>query len=189
MKTADGGYEYQKGSNRSLPSRDLATYEWALGFSKKELEGLKILDLGAHKDQRFARQLGGDVVSISPDFSDERGREKEIDKIQYPAVAGLGQQLPFADNTFDREFDYGGPGIFIDDLKEKVLFLREVIRTLKEGGQYVTLLVDQENILEFETVEKILKLEFDNLNIKFEDINYRSMPFGKRFILKKQKCT
>ena len=109
-----------------------------LNLSPTEVEdfrGKRILDLGAGAHLQFARGLEkagikADVVSLSPAFADQYWREamegrKESDKL----VAAMGEQLPFADESFDR--------IVSDSVLEHLhtherymLFLKEVVRVL-----------------------------------------------------------
>ena len=113
-----------------------------LNLSPTEVEdfrGKRILDLGAGAHLQFARGLekagiNADVVSLSPAFADKYWREamkgrKESDML----VAAMGEQLPFADESFDR--------IVSDDVlehlhthKRYILFLKEVVRVLAPKG-------------------------------------------------------
>ena len=70
--------EFIKGTieHRRQPSggRGIATYEKQLMFDRKDLEGKKILDLGAGPEVKFAKELGesginAEVISLSPDFT------------------------------------------------------------------------------------------------------------------------
>jgi len=120
----------------------LEAYALGLNISPDEVEGFrdkKVLDLGAGAHLQFARGLekagiSTDVVSFSPAFADENwtgrmeGRKPE-DKL----VAGMGEQLPFADESFDRI-------VCLEVLEHLhtyeryVLFLKEVVRVLKPTG-------------------------------------------------------
>jgi SAM-dependent methyltransferase len=119
--------------------RELGTYERILGFNRKELEKLTILDLGCGPELKFSEGLKesgihAHVISLSPDFSSKEHTDKAraIDP-EATLVAAIGQKLPFKDNTFDRVM-----GLSVHDhLPNSEAFLElvlEVIRILKDGG-------------------------------------------------------
>src|SRR3989338_5729477 len=89
--------------------KGLEAYAAGLNVSSfHDFEGKRVLDLGAGAHLQFARGIEkagikADVVSLSPAFADQYWREamegrKESDKL----VAAMGEQLPFADESFDR---------------------------------------------------------------------------------------
>lgn len=92
----------------------METYERQLGFSREQLIGKRVLDLGGGPEAKLARELTAQgitslVVSVSPDYSLPEHRKplkasgKPIPKGHpaEPFVAAKGQQLPFVDDSFD----------------------------------------------------------------------------------------
>lgn len=119
--------------------RDLSTYETRLMFNRKDLEGKKILDLGAGPEVKFAKELAeagikADVTSLSPDFSEARHAKKALRSLPDAAlIAGTGQALPFRNESFDRVF-----ALHVDEHLNREMFLgfiSEMARVLKRGGE------------------------------------------------------
>jgi len=137
-------YHYiQRTIDSSWPpeGRDLSTYERELLFDKRELEGKVVLDLGAGLEAKFAKQLKeagikAEVISLSPDFIEEKYRTKS--KESFPEgkfVAAIGQALPFKDESFDMIFAF-----YLIQHLTPGNFLRcayEMARVLKKGGRAV----------------------------------------------------
>lgn len=120
--------------------RGLDDYEEQLGFSRKELEGKKVLDLGSGTDLMLEQGLkdagiGAYVVNFSPDFSSQKHAQHARESSPAaPIVAGVGEALPFADRTFDvilclHVLEH------LPSRDEYVAFCREVIRVLTPGGR------------------------------------------------------
>lgn len=121
--------------------RPVADYERLLGFDRSDLEGKKVLDLGAGPELKFAKELRDSgstakVVSLSPDFADRqhaaRARKAHPEGVM---VAGTGNNLPFADGSFDRIYalrvlDH----VPLDDASFFGL-LEEVGRVLADNGE------------------------------------------------------
>ncbi|MFH1201034.1 MAG: class I SAM-dependent methyltransferase [bacterium] len=140
---SDKNLKYAKKSiEHSLGYHDkgLEAYAFGLGIkSFKDFEGKKVLDLGAGAHLQFARGLEragikADVVSFSPAFTDKiwlnyiRDR-KESDKI----VAGMGEELPFASEIFDRVMCLD----VVEHLHTReryLIFLKEITRVLAPNG-------------------------------------------------------
>lgn len=135
--------KYNKGTieHRLQPDggRDLATYEKQLMFDRKDLEGKKILDLGAGPEIKLTKELkksgiNAEVISLSPDFSEKKYAGKV--KTLFPdskLVAGVGQTLPFSNESFDRIFAF-----HVDEHITREMFfgfISEMARTLKDGGE------------------------------------------------------
>lgn len=135
--------------------RGLLDYVGGLGLFLDDLDGT-ILDLGSGAEQQLNQDverimtvnpelgLHPDIISLSPDMSDEvfRQRLHESDGYKGKTVAAIGQKLPFADATFDRVlslgslinyagFEQGG------NANEAVVqaWMNEVVRVLKPDGQ------------------------------------------------------
>ncbi|MGH7158044.1 MAG: class I SAM-dependent methyltransferase [Candidatus Saccharimonadales bacterium] len=86
--------------------RDLNSYEQVLGFRRKDLEGRRVLDLGAGPEVKFAARLAvsgirGHVVSLSPDFANRQVFDRARSAHPHNLEIGFGQDLPFADRSFD----------------------------------------------------------------------------------------
>ena len=125
--------------------RNYFRYKRELGFHEEALQGKLILDLGSGPNEPIAnskrlKELGGNVVSLSPDYKLPEYRDGAV---RHPtwnniSVAGIGQELPFADNTFDRVWAltsvtfYGDPQDVPDAEK---YWGPEVCRVLKPGGE------------------------------------------------------
>ncbi|MDD5489143.1 MAG: class I SAM-dependent methyltransferase [Candidatus Moranbacteria bacterium] len=119
--------------------RSLDDYEKTLGFRRQDLEGIRVLDLGCGPEIKLARglknaKIDADVVSLSPDFSIENHRllVKRFAQ-EYGLVAGIGQDMPFKDNRFDRVLCLNT----YDHLPSKRAFVEmvlEIFRVMKDGG-------------------------------------------------------
>src|SRR3989344_2033103 len=91
--------------------RDAQQYAEELEIVLDEFRGKRVLDLGAASGLGFARGLAelnidAEVHSLSPAF-EEPGPAQEVwgfvqDEAAKGAVAGMGQELPYSDNSFDR---------------------------------------------------------------------------------------
>ncbi|MFA5926528.1 MAG: class I SAM-dependent methyltransferase [Parcubacteria group bacterium] len=119
--------------------RSLDDYEEILGFQRQDLEGMRVLDLGCGPEIKLARglknsKINADVVSLSPDFSieDHRLLVKRFNQ-EYDMVAGIGQNIPFKDNRFDRVLCLNT----YDHLPSKKAFVEtvlEILRILRDDG-------------------------------------------------------
>jgi len=118
--------------------RSLEEYERKLMFSRDELAGKVVLDLGAGPTLRFANEIeasGVDakVISLSADFSDEKYRGTAQEHSNGAVVAGLAQALPFKDGSFDEIFGlHIAEHLLTEDIRRAAL--HEVARVLKGGG-------------------------------------------------------
>ena len=119
--------------------RELAAYEAQLQFDREDLKGKKVLDLGAGPELKFAKELkesgiDADVISLSPDFADEKYRKKA--QRSFPegkTITGVGQALPFQDESFDKIFAF-----HVDEhLSQGAFFgvVAEMARVLRGGGE------------------------------------------------------
>lgn len=122
--------------------RGLSEYENILGFDRSELQGKIVLDLGAGPEVKFAKDLresniNATVTEFSPDFFYKEFREMANQSFaSVNKVAGLGQSLPFKDNSFDVVIALH----VLDHLeilgKEVYLrFINEIGRVLTKGGK------------------------------------------------------
>ncbi len=118
----------------------LADYLGKFDLSEDELRGKKVLDIGSSVQAKFAseaRDKGIEVISLNPEFASERiGMKMSMREKGLAGVAALAQELPFPDNTFDREVSlHGVPGYLPEFVSEYRLAFQEMIRTLKPGGE------------------------------------------------------
>ena len=123
--------------------REASAYIHQLGISPEHLEGKRVLDLGAGRDLNFARGLPeenihAEVVSLSPAFSFLHpyiARDgAEAGKL---AVAGMAEELPFKENTFDTAVMFYVT-MHIDSDERMKACITEIVRVLKpEGVAYI----------------------------------------------------
>ena len=121
--------------------RTIEDYEKMLMFTREEVRGKKVLDLGCGHKVRLAKSLKEEgitdqVISLSPDFIEEKYVESA--KKSFPEaklVAGVAQNLPFPDESFDNIFALH---VFqYLSLKQLTDMISEVARTLKAGGKAI----------------------------------------------------
>ena len=125
-----------------LGGRDLDSYLRLLEIPLEDLKGKKILDLGSGKRLKLAddlkeKNIDAEVYSFSPIFAETPARATaalvaEPDSYE-KTVAGMGEALPYADESFDRVialhvFEY------VDEAERRSAFVLEVCRVLAPGG-------------------------------------------------------
>lgn len=154
IKNMNESAMWEKGSiENSKPEkgRGLKMYEDMLGFKIESLEGKTVLDLGAGPGAKFEKEIkksgvNARVISVSPDFADEKYREAlkpdkfdmlmdgvGIRKIEKPlAVAAVGEALPFRDECIDEILALYSVSRYS---KENRTWLFEACRVLKKGGE------------------------------------------------------
>ena len=119
--------------------RGIASYEKILKFKKEDLEDKVVLDLGAGPKARFARDLEesgvhATVISLSPEYADGEQHalfKGEQDKRRLE-VAGIGERLPFQDESFDEVLALYSVSIWSAENYKK--WLPEICRVLKPAG-------------------------------------------------------
>ncbi|HSX35102.1 MAG TPA: class I SAM-dependent methyltransferase, partial [Candidatus Saccharimonadales bacterium] len=125
--------------------RGLDAYERQLGFTRDQLAGKRVLDLGSGPEAKLARTLTAEgitslVVSLSPDYVFPKysiplkaaGAPIPEGKPAESFVAGKGQQLPFVENAFDVVL-----GLHVAEhvsLADSIAILREVNRVTAPNG-------------------------------------------------------
>lgn len=130
-------------------------YECVLNLDPTQL-GERILDLGSSSSEIFSREmsdLGIEVISLNPQLIDPykavQAREGVAVEYRGPmfgnivtysdipwagkSVAGLAQELPFGDDSFDAVLAIASAPCYIPNRDHEVT-LREIIRVLREGG-------------------------------------------------------
>lgn len=127
--------------NWRTSSRLKRDYE-AFMFSKLEqhtgsLEGKSILDLGCGWGGvvLHAADKASKAVGIEPDMERlgiARALQKETGAAQVELLEGVGEKLPFADNTFDVIASYQ----VLEHVQDPAKVMQEVSRVLKPGGVF-----------------------------------------------------
>jgi len=159
--------------------RDLEMYKKHFSFQNEELEGKDILDLGAGPEAKFDKELRqsgikAHVISLSPDFSDERYRRKAlISNPEANLVAAVGQEIPFKNESFDNVFAlHVMEHVFRtkDSLTNATKIIEEITRVLKIGGKgYLSPLIQQEYkaIINDRNLMRVLKKNRVSISMEF----------------------
>lgn len=132
--------------------RSIDDYESVLKFKREELEGKMVLDLGAGPNARFSRDLEesgvkATVISLSPEYANEEQRKlfkpSFLEKIKKTIksegdravleVAGVGEELPFADESFDEILALFSVSVWSE--YNYKLWIPEICRVLKINGE------------------------------------------------------
>ena len=134
----------------TITDRSLASYKEFLGLPIEDLRGKLVLDIGSGYSGRFAREAakeGINVIAFNPELKSGlaiQGLNKKVlpgilDKVKVEkinAVAGIAQEMPFKDNSFDAEVAlFSVPHCMPKYKSEYKLMFDEILRTLKPGGQ------------------------------------------------------
>lgn len=130
---------------REMGGRDLEDYKKMLGFDERSLEGKTVLDLGSGSYEKLSRDLKKagiktNVVALNPDYVLDKYRRiiRNQSHWEKQSIAGVGQALPFKDETFDVILGLESITFYEDALHEAGnarAWSREVARVLKEGGE------------------------------------------------------
>lgn len=148
-------------SGQKAPGRSMEEYMADLGMTAEDIDGKDILDLGSSATARFEHEVGerANVISLSPDYAAEEHRERL--PAETKAVAGIGQQLPFKNESFDQILAYHLTEHITAQELEEVLI--EAARVLREGGQMRLMPIwpggAQEAVIRAFAVEHELNLE------------------------------
>lgn len=150
----------------NLTDHDLFFYQWYLKFSAEDYQGGKILDVGSGFDETFAREAkkkGVEVISLNPALAsktdkERRGRSvKKKDSAEVKSVAGLAQELPFKDNSFEAVTSlFSVPRFLEDKTSEYEAAFSEMIRVVKPGGKVYVYPIDREKV-EGQSVPSLIK--------------------------------
>jgi ubiquinone/menaquinone biosynthesis C-methylase UbiE len=176
-------WKHRKGSiefNQSFMTqgeggRDLATYCEELGITEQDLLGKKILDVGAGLKAELAQALGdrAEVVSFSPDYSDEKYMEN-VANLEKPVVAGVGQAMPFKNESFEVVLMLH----VTEHVNNKALeeIIQEIVRILqKDGVAYIAPLLEGDENYKPGQVTIIKKtIKGIGVNVTFENDGKRA---------------
>ncbi|HMS92338.1 MAG TPA: class I SAM-dependent methyltransferase [Candidatus Saccharibacteria bacterium] len=138
-----------------------------------QLKG-KVLDIGSGINETFSKEAAGhgvDVVSLNPNLigeynriliktQSEYGTEPSATEWLAQSVAGLAQELPFADNSFDTVISSAVFPVYIENENERLQILAEISRVLKPGGKAYLSPVPSFMLEEFESVLKKSGLQY-----------------------------
>lgn len=164
------GKETIEDYNMPMGGRSLEIYEKELMFDRAELNGKIVLDLGAGPEVKLANDLKNaeitaEVVSLSPDFRYKKYLNKAKEAMpEAKLVGGVGQKLPFKEETFD----YVLSSHIFEHVGEQQLLkiMLEISRILKfEGKAIIGPIYEWENE-EGKLFKKISKkLEENNIQV------------------------
>lgn len=187
-------------TDRQGRERDLEEYEAWLGFRREDLKDKTVLDLGSGEREFFSEDLksnniNADVYSLNPDYSSVRYRKilNNLENWQRKSVAGIAQEMPFKDNTFNLvlglfsvaafsnpDSEWGNPGA-------GRMWSQEILRILKPGGKAILAPFMEET--EYMGIKKFL--EDLGASVEVEAINNAEigsnagLSFWKRMIISK----
>lgn len=129
---------------RKPGGRDLADYENFLGFNRRECVGKTVLDLGSGSTEKLSRELkkagAKSIVSLNPDYSLLKYRQIINNQKDWErkSVAGVGQALPFQNDSFDVILGLQSISMYEDAFEKPESakeWAQEVARVLKPGGE------------------------------------------------------
>lgn len=153
--------------------RGFRTYSYMLGFTEVDIIGKKILDVGAGITAKFAREVeeknkGTFIVSVSPDYSIKKHSERTEKSGAKNLVAAVGQELPFADKSFDMVVS-----LFVlchvENIKDKIKILSEITRVLRPGGIAYIGPTNNRNVFRDDLEFNAMKNEIEKLGAKFTE--------------------
>lgn len=178
-------------------NNNLDDYLRVLGLAgTDELKGL-VLDIGPGDAELFSREmanLGRTVVSMNPQLVRPRSADMAINGFTYVqrgpfmmpeetnlpwarrSVAGLVQELPFADNTFGSIVSLGAiPAYLLSE--DYAVSIEEMVRVLEPGGQaHLSPIVDIEGLPPY--VDAFTKvLEQTGVSFSLEDVDSTGMMY------------
>ena len=121
---------------QAMSDETVARYFSDLGLEWKNLEGKKILEIGAGLATfaKEAQRRGIEVVSLEkePELWTSEGPPPQ--DVQY--VKGDAEKLPFADESFDMIISIAAPPIISKTKEEIRAVIGEARRVLKSGGEF-----------------------------------------------------
>ena len=141
-------YRIQKAEFSPSTEYDFETQMADLRLDKEQLKEKKVLEIGSGEGSFSigASKIGCEVFSIEPKLCNKGFRDIVVDNpdFQKRSVAGLAQQIPFKDSTFNFVISHfciptwipvGKKEGFFDN--EALAIIKEICRVLKGSGQGV----------------------------------------------------
>lgn len=147
-------FEHIWRKEQSPTERSVEDYLNDLHLREEDLEGKKILDVGAglRGFARDAKEKGMkvDIFSVDPFYMLSREERKDVldddvsrgsipaaidTSVDDKTVAGLAEELPIKDVEFDYVFSNYSQPFYAEDAEELRKFIEEGLRVLKPGGQ------------------------------------------------------
>lgn len=198
--------------------KDLNSYVGGLGLYIEDLDG-DILDLGSGAKQLLNKSLAQlveanpdwgvhpHIVSLSPDTenAEVRANLQISDGYEGKTVAGIGQKLPFKDESFDRVFSLGGVVTYAGfdhtnraDEKTVQAWMSEATRVLKRGGEarFGMIYGEESNLEYIEAFEKLnldaeiqIEQAFDDAGLPYLTTTEPAQNLYRIIISKKAKPT
>lgn len=169
----------------------LKVYEVDLGFSREQLAGKTVLDLGTGTTDRLARELkeadiDTNVVSLSPDLHTSTGAKYALE-LEHPGwrrrgVSGIAQRLPFQDNSFDMILGLYSVTYYTWSESQMQAWVREFARTLKPGGEVRLGPAYTDNVHAFGKDFEKIKHAADSVNLSFSAPIKEGHPEYLRFV-------
>ncbi|MDQ5970412.1 MAG: hypothetical protein QG603_189, partial [Patescibacteria group bacterium] len=129
-------------TKKAEPQNDtLRFFKYLKKEAQLELSNLNVLDLGSGtgRNANYLAELGNMVVGLeisntAIDIAVERAKILNIQKNVKYLKQSIGVKYPFADEYFDLVLDVTSSNSLNE--KERGVYLREVQRTLKNGGYF-----------------------------------------------------
>ena len=116
--------------------RSAEIYFKMLDWNEEDFKDQVVLDLGAGPTARLERELEGvakNVVSLSPDYANQEIIGWLDPKLK--TAAGLAQELPYADESFDKIASVWTVPHFVDHINDLRQTVEEIYRVLKPCGE------------------------------------------------------
>lgn len=147
----------------------LFAYEKYLDFPVEKYFSCRVLDIGSGYGERFNTEAAGQgikVISLNPELRKESARKKRERSLKrrraeaVDSVAGLAQNLPFKDESFEAVTSLCAiPKFLKPEINEYRQTFSEMVRVLKSGGKAYVFPIDRTEI-EGQNVIKMI----ENLN-------------------------
>lgn len=124
--------------------RSFEAYKYFLDLKEDDLKGKRILDLGSGKGEEFKEgvkinNIDAEVISLNPKLgleTKEGGMARRV-STKEKVVAGISQELPFQDKTFDLILSLDAVPLYLSGQngdEEYMESFREIDRVLRDGG-------------------------------------------------------
>ena len=128
--------EPDNSSEREKEKDYVEDYLESVGLKPEDLEGKKVLDIGAGLAEfaREAKKRNIDVTSLEKDPSlwEDEGKPGQ----ETPYIQGSATEMPIKDESFDYVVSKAAPPIISRNKEEVENVIKEAERILKEGGEF-----------------------------------------------------